>query len=259
MSNPDPVLRLYRLYVAARLPQRADRAAGGTLPTRAYRFCEAVTTAAAFGWHVFSPLSFQLLWDGTDIHWTSPELDDWQLLRAAALPGLLPGFNDAAPAALADCAPPFLTALPEPGHVQVWTGLFARTAPGWSLHVRAPANFPLPGGHVAYEGIVETDRWFGPLFANFRLTRTGAPIVFDPELPLLQVQPVPRTVLDEATQNATELLAGPEDLTAEDWQDYERSVVRPALDPARRPGAYAAAARRRQRGGCPLAAALRPS
>lgn len=257
MSNPDPILRLYRMHAPARPPQRADRAAGGTLPTRAARFCAAVTTAAAFGWHVFPPTAFQLLWDGTDIHWTCPELDDWQLLRAAALPGLAPAFNAAAPAGLADCAPPFLSALPEPGLVQVWTGLLARTAPGWSLHVRAPANFPLPGGHAAYEGIVETDRWFGPLFANLRLTRTGVPIVFDPDLPLLQVQPLPRGVLDEATQNATELVAGPGDFAPADWQDYERSVVRPALDPTRRPGGYAVAARRRAR--CPLAAMLSPS
>ncbi len=120
--------------------------------------------------------------------------------------------------------------------------------------MRPPANFPLPGGYAAYEGIVETDRWFGPLFANLRLARTGVPIVFDPDLPLLQVQPLPRSVLDEATQNDTALVAGPADFAPSDWQDYERSIVRPALDPAHRPGGYAAAARKRAR--CPLAAML---
>ena len=42
----DPIMCFYRLIEQARLPQRADRSAAGTLPTRAYRYCEAVTAAA---------------------------------------------------------------------------------------------------------------------------------------------------------------------------------------------------------------------
>lgn len=252
VTATPPILRFTRLFPHARPPQRADRAAGGTLPTRAFRFCEAVTAASSFGWYVFPPIAFQLLWDGQDIHWTSDALDDWQLLRSAHLPDMAASFDAAAPTAITGHAPPFLTALPEPGVVQVWTGLLARTTPGWSLHVRAPANLPLPGGYVAYEGIVETDRWFGPLFTNLRLTRTHAPIAFDPDLPLLQVQPLPRLALAETTQNATTLT---DTLSPADWDDYDRTIVVPSRDPARRPGAYAIAARRRERGGCPFAAA----
>jgi hypothetical protein len=87
-------------------------------------------------------------------------------------------FDILAPPGLAGCSPPFLTALAEPGTVQIWSGLAVRSAADWSLHVRAPANLPMPGGFVAYEGIVETDRWFGPLFTNIRLTRTNTPVVF---------------------------------------------------------------------------------
>ena len=252
MSAIDPVLRLYRLFEPARLPQRADRAAGGTLPTRAFRFCEAVTSAAAFGWYVFPPMGFELYWDGTDIFVACDGIEDWIRLDSLQLPGMADRFDAAAPEAMAGYAPPFLTAMPEPGIVQLWTGLLARTAPGWSLHVRAPANFPLPGGYAPYEGIVETDRWFGPLFTNLRLTRTGVPIAFDPDLPLLQVQALPRTALDDAVQNAVSIAETPAELAAGDWEDYARSIIVPAADPDRRIGRYAADARRRARS-CPFA------
>jgi hypothetical protein len=61
---------------------------------------------------------------------------------------------------------PFLGALREPGLIQLWTGIVARTAPGWSLLVRAPANVPRSGSYELFEGIIETDRWFGPLITN---------------------------------------------------------------------------------------------
>jgi len=68
-AEPDgPLLTFYRFIEEARLPQRADRSAGGSIPTRGFRYCEPVTTASAFGWYVFPPMSFSLMWDGgTDI------------------------------------------------------------------------------------------------------------------------------------------------------------------------------------------------
>ena len=47
-SSPS-IVRFYRLVEQARPPMRADRSAAGTLPTRAYRHCEAVTAAAGYG------------------------------------------------------------------------------------------------------------------------------------------------------------------------------------------------------------------
>ena len=119
---------------------------------------------------------------------------------AAQFPDFSDAFDNAAPEGLQGCAPPFLTALPEPGMVQIWTGLMASTAPGWSLLVRPPANLALPGGYSLYEGIIETDTWFGPLFTNLRLTRTHKPIHLKANFPLLQVQPLPREAYAE--QNA---------------------------------------------------------
>ena len=50
-----------------------------------------------------------------------------------------------------------------------------------------------------FEGIIETDRWFGPLITNMRLTKTDVPIDFRADFPLLQVQPIQRNAYDDAT------------------------------------------------------------
>ena len=172
--SSTPIVRFHRLIEQARLPQRADRSAAGTLPTRAYRYCQAVTTAASYGWWVFPPTDLQFLWDGHDIFWQCTGWQDWlPLMPAAQFPDFSACFDAAAPGSLAGCSPPFLTAIPEPGTLQIWTGLIARTAPDWSLLIRAPANLPAPGGYALYEGIVETDHWFGPLFTNLPFTRTN--------------------------------------------------------------------------------------
>lgn len=245
----SPLVRFHRVIEQARLPRRADRAAGGTLPARAAKFCDAITTASAFGWYIFAPMEFSLLWDGADIYWTYGGCDSWLLLDAAQFPHFSSAFDAAAPCDLAGCAPPFLTALPEPGHVQIWTGLFARTAPDWSLLLRPVANFPQSGGLVAYEGIVETDRWFGPLFTNVRLTRTHTPVRISPEIPLIQAQPLPRDVYTDTTLGRMISTTGLHAFTNVEWDGYRRSIVMPNACPDRPLGGYATDARRRRR--CP--------
>ena len=100
--------------------------------------------------------------------------------------------------------------------------------PGYSLLVRAPANLPRNGGYEAFEGIVETDRWFGPLITNLRLTKTNVPIDFRPDYPLLlQVQPIPRAVYEESNLNNYEIVPELGQFSPEDWDDYYDTVVRP--------------------------------
>ena len=63
-SQPKPKLvTFHQLLPGARLPQRADRSAAGSLPTRAFRYCEPATSAAAFGYYVFPPIGFSLQWE----------------------------------------------------------------------------------------------------------------------------------------------------------------------------------------------------
>ena len=71
IQHDGPIASFYRLVPECRLPIRADRAAAGTMPTRAFRYCEPMTSASAFGWYVFPPITFSLMWEGgAEIFWT---------------------------------------------------------------------------------------------------------------------------------------------------------------------------------------------
>ena len=244
---PKPKLVTFHRFIpTARMPQRADRSAAGSLPTRAFRYCEPATSAAGFGYYLFPPIGFSVQWDGHDIMWTFEGAGDWFPLKSAQFPGFSDHFDSIAPAEIKEFSPPFLGALQESGLIQLWTGLVVRTAPGYSLLVRAPANLPRTGGYEAFEGIVETDRWFGPLITNLRLTKTNVPIDFRPDYPLLQVQPIPRAVYEESNLNNYEIVPELNQLSPEDWDDYYDTVVRPNTQVVRPRGQYAAAARKRR-------------
>lgn len=251
-ESHDRIVQFYGLIDQARPPCRADRSAAGTLPTRAYRYCEAVASAAGFGWWAFAPLELQLLWDGTDIYWQYSDAADWlPLMPSAQFPDFAGKFNAAAPAALQGCSPPFLTALPEPGTLQLWTGLMARTAPDWHLLVREPANLPLSGAFCLYEGIVATDCWFGPLFTVLRLNRTHVPIKLRTDFPLLLIQPVMRTAYSDATLSRSKFTDEMSAFQPQDWADYHSTIVVPNESPDRAFGAYAVVQRKGQHGVCP--------
>ena len=245
--RPKPkLITFHRLVPGARLPQRADRSAAGSLPTRAFRYCEPATSASAFGYYLFPPIGFSVQWDGHDMMWTWDGAGDWYPLKSVQFPGFREKFDAVAPSEMQEYSPPFLGALQESGLIQLWTGLVVRTAPGWSLLVRSPANLPRAGGYELFEGIVETDRWFGPLITNIRITKTDVPIDFRPDYPLLQVQPIPRHVYEDATLNNYEIVPDITQLRPEDWDDYYDTVVRPHVQEARPRGQYAAAARKRR-------------
>jgi hypothetical protein len=246
-----PHVTFYRLIKSARLPQRADKAAAGSLPTRAFRYCEAATSAAAFGYYVFPPMNFSLMWDGNDIAWTWEGVDEWHPLRSVQFPGFREEFDSIAPSDIREFSPPLLTALQEPGLVQLWTGMIARTAPGWSLLVRTPANMPRSGSYEPFEGIIEADRWFGPLITNMRLTKTDRPIDFRMDYPLLQVQPIPRAIYDEPLLNDYSLVPDLSGLRPEEWRYYYETVVRPHVQEHRPRGQYAAAVRKRRKAEVP--------
>lgn len=250
MSNVNASQRLVRFNVLipqARAPQRADRSAGGLLPTRAFRYCEAVTTASGFGWYIFPPISFTLLWDGQSISWTFDGAEGWHPLGRAQFPEFAAEFDRAAPEHAQTYSPPFLAALPEPGVVQIWSGVIARTLPGWSLLVRPPANIPRAPGYELFEGIVETDTWFGPLFSNIRLSKTDTPIVIDSEMPLFQVQPLSRENYADERLNDFDCIMGVDGLDDDDWERYAATVIKTGKPIERPLGEDAARIRRRRR------------
>jgi uncharacterized protein DUF6065 len=220
----------YRAIPEARDPMRADKSAAGALLTKAYRFCEPARAASGWGWYVFPPCDLTLLWDGeTEIRWAwnghPVGVLDGTTVDAAQWPDFAGYFDGHAPAECRGYAWPLVSALQEPGLVQIWTGWLARTAPDWSLNVRPVVNRPRAPGYELAEGILETDRWFGGLFANVRLTRTHAPIRIRRAVPLFQAQPIPRAVYQ--AQSAPQEVRNLPDWDWVDWARYHETVVVP--------------------------------
>ena len=198
-------------------------------------------------------MDIRLLWDGEQIFWSYGPDETWLPLSgtdsgAVQFPNYAAAFDATAPEALRGYSPPFLTALPELGGVQMWTGLLAKTRPGWSLSVRSPVNLPGIPGMVAWEGIIETDLWFGPLFTNFRLTKTDSVVHIRAQAPIIQVQPVPQLAYREEILAAFECSEAT-DLSSEDW-DRLGQVLLPHPNPVIRQGEYAVMVRKRR--ACPF-------
>ena len=256
-SDPAGVVEFVKIIPAGRLPKRADRSGAGSLPGRAMRYCDALTSATGYGYWLFPPMDLQLLWDGEQIFWSCDGATTWQPLSgtetgAIQFPDFADAFDSLAPAGMAGLSPPFLTALPEAGTVQIWTGLLARTKPGWSLNVRSPVNLPPIAGLTAWEGLIETDHWFGPLFTNFRITKTDCPVYLRAQTPFIQVQPVPQIAYHEMTLHQF-VVRDVTAMTAQDWHEFAR-VLRP--DEGRGgQGNYAVRARKRR--SCPRQAIIR--
>jgi hypothetical protein len=120
----------------------------------------------------------------------------------------------------------------------------ARTAPRWGLLSRGAVNIPRTQGYENFEGIVETDTWFGPLFTNVRLTRTNSPVEFHMRRPLFQVQPLLRECYQEPSFKVSEV----DDLDSDDWQRFA-ATIEPNTNQMRALGHYAVDTRRRLRGG----------
>jgi hypothetical protein len=97
---------------------------------------------------------------------------------------------------------------------------------------------------TGWEGVVETDVWFGPLFLNIRLRKANTPIVFRRTEPFLQVQPVPRALLKEAVDTPLDVAEGVDALGADEWSAYSETVVR-RMESRRRLGDYAVETRKR--------------
>ncbi|MDJ0958690.1 MAG: DUF6065 family protein [Arenicellales bacterium] len=242
----DSVVKFYNLIPESRSPQRADKSVGGTIPTRAYRFCEALRTASAFGWYVFPPIDFSLVFDGTDTIWRFNDDEPWYNLSAVQYPGFLDIFNSQCPEDLTDCAPPLIATGAEPGIVQIWSGLIAKTQKDWSLLIRSPANLPKSAKYESYEGIIETDVWFGPLFTNIRITKTDVPVDFRRERPLMQIQPLHRSTYSENVLNSFDSVESVSEFTDEDWSDYRKTITQPGKADKREKGFYAKHTRRRK-------------
>jgi hypothetical protein len=110
--------------------------------------------------------------------------------------------------------------------------------------VRGVANLAHGLSYHMLEGIIETDTWFGPLFDNIRILKTDVPVEFRSDTPFLQVQPVRKEVYaDKLLQNFA--VKNLDQLSADDWAAYQRTVVAPNTSPDRKRGQYAVEVRKR--------------
>jgi hypothetical protein len=231
----------YRMIPSAPPVDRASRNAQGWLPERATKYCDAATLASGWGHYLYAPMAFSVKWHKGQMIWQYGKHTEWFALGengGAQFPGFSAAFDRIAPADLSGCAPPFLTALPEAGLLQIWTGYFVRTNPDESLWIGSPSNIPPHGDYLMFDGIVEADRYFSPVFANIRLRDDV--VHFGMNKPLIQARTMPRASYVRRTTEAESRTL--ESFNESEWADYASMVHR-------KEGAasYALAARRRRK------------
>ncbi len=245
-ATPIKTIRLLQMIEHAPRPRRADRSGGGTIPASALRYCEALTTATGFGWWIFCPINLKLRWDGySSFLWWCEGLEDWiELDESAQFPHQAEAFNRAAPPHLRGRSPPFLTKLSTPGRIQIWTGLVARTAPDWSVLVRAPANLPKRSGIDYFEGILEADLRHLPLFVNLQINCTNRDVSIRSDIPFAQVQPLQRASYSDETLSSIDLVSSMGEFGPEEWAGIESAFPERDMSSL---GEYAVSVRKRRR------------
>ena len=239
--------KFYRWIPNAPAPMRADRSAAGTIPVRAYRYCEALCTASALGYYFFPAVNFNVVWDGVQFLWAAEGDEEYSVLEQGQAPGFEEYFDNAAPEDIRGFHPPLLTRGTMPGLLQMWSGWLGRTAPGYGLHVRGMINIPVRGRYFSYEGIIETDRWFGPIFINHQVLETDKPIHFRTDYPFLQAIPVKKEYYEESQFNRFELVQSLDDMTDNDWDEFRTTLVEPNMLQDRGFGHYASEVRKSRR------------
>ncbi len=237
-----PLVSYFSLFGSGEMPRRADPSALGTLPTRAFRYCEAVRLASGAGQYLFPPAEVRLVWDGTRIAVSVGEDEDFAFVTdAVPFPGFPDSWLAVAPESCRHAPPAFITALPEPGLVQLSLGVIATAAAGWSLWIGPPANFPRPYPIEVMTGVVDPAIYRGLLFINFRVTKTDEPVVIYADRPIVQVVPVRTADIGEGVARDFVALSA---FDAAAWEGYLAKVVGPSGDDGRAFGGYAREARK---------------
>jgi Family of unknown function (DUF6065) len=209
------------LIPEAPLPRAADPEVLGSIPLRAYRFCEPFTAASGYGWWVYPPIDLDVMWDGHAMSWRPQPERDWHAVGDVILSSYRDDFERRLSSENRHLSQiPFLGRGPEPGILQVWGGLLARTHPDWSLLVRPLANYPRDGSYELLEGMIETDWWFGPLIALFRIVKTDRVVEFRTTRPMLQLQPVYRQAYSRESISSVRFVRGVEAMGEEEWDHF---------------------------------------
>jgi hypothetical protein len=170
-SSPPTIvaLRLFNSTFAIHAAWRHREWMNGTQDRFAYR-CLPLLMANQAGWILTSGRTIVAQWNGgpapDDLTVVSPEAED----------------------------PP---ASSQFGHgILTWEIPFLfRTSPGYNLLARGPANW-WKDGAIALEGLVETDWAVATFTMNWRLTRPGIEVQFEPDDPICMLVPQRRGELE---------------------------------------------------------------
>lgn len=238
-------VKFFRCLKAAPSITRADKSGLGTIPTAAFQYCEAMRVASSFGWHVYPPMDIHLFFDGKEAFFH--DQDQWFPIKSTNFEGTFPDdWADMAPSELREKSPPFLTEIFVPGIVQIWSGYFIVTEPGWSTLIRPVVNFDVRSSFSCFEGLVETDQFYPlPLFVNVRLHATDREIYIPASKPLFQVQPIEKSSYGAVLSDAKILEMDAANSKGFPWERY-LSAVRDDDDKDNHvPGRYAVATRKR--------------
>jgi len=242
------MIRFFKVVETGIAPTKADKAALGTLPTNGFRYCEPVRTASGFGWYVFLPMELMITWDGSEYHFSVDGAENWYLLSdAIQYPDFAPAFDAHAPEGIEGYSPPFVSRTNDPDILQIWTGHFAQTDPGIGVYVKGPTNLRQSLGYDVLEGVIQTEWWFGPTFANVRILARDKPVIFRTERPFIQLQPFSLEFFErfDATPEP-EVARGLDALSPEDWSRSQDTVVR-RMKTRQRLGDYAVEARQKRK------------
>ena len=244
MTDSHSEISFYQAFPNAVPPMRADASALGTMPAKAFQYCESMRTASSFGWYVFPADTLELKFDGTDtyINWEGT----WKKLTTEHLPGSDKWWNSYAPDELEYAAPPFVSSIDVPGYVQIWSGMLVQTNKDWSVLVRPIANTEISGQFALFEGMVETDRFCpAPLFINIRIKTTNDVVCIPFDKPLFQVQPIHRSCYSKLSMTSVSHSQISEENVSIDWDGYKSTVKIGADDAEEETGRYASTVRRR--------------
>lgn len=214
------------------------------MPAAAFQYCEAMRVASSYGWHVFPPKDIHLNFDGKEVFFFQD--GQWFPMKSTNFEAeFREHWASLAPENLEEKDPPFLTELFVPGMVQIWSGYFLETNPGWSTLIRPVSNFDVRSSFSCFEGLVETDRFNPlPLFINIKLNATNREIYIPMNKPLFQIQPVLKesygSVLSEG--EIIEMDRDNEDIFP--WQKYLNTVRDNETKASQKPGRYAVSIRK---------------
>ncbi|MFN0114793.1 MAG: DUF6065 family protein [Paracoccaceae bacterium] len=247
-AGPASTVRVWKAYPAAPAIRRAEKSALGTMPASAFQYCEAMRAAASFGWYVYPPKDISLYFDGREPFIF--EDGQWFPVKSTNFEdGFRADWRKHAPHDLSEFDPPFITEIPVPGVIQIWSGYFVETAPEWALLFRPPVNFDLRSSYSVFEAVVETDHFRpAPLFINIRLLRTDTEIFLSKDRPLFQIQPLPKSAMSAAA-HSLEVTEGLSDETGLDWAGVGRTLRKSTERADRWPGRYAVDVRKRTAAG----------